>query len=262
MYAPIVSVVMSAYNEEAAIACAIQSILYQNLTNFELILIDDSSTDTTLSIMEKYGRKDERIIILKNSSNIGLPASLNKGIAKSTSEFIARMDADDYSYPDRLHLQYQFLQKFPEISVVGSNAIIINEAGAELSKTKMPLTHSIMAQHIIRKCPLIHPSVMYRKSFILSMHGYDEKLKKKQDYDLWMRGCKLFKYANIEKPLIKYRVQNYKSIKTDLYGIYVRLLNALRQKKIITGIYWALVTFTICQMRRVGYISKSQRKPY
>ena len=256
---PKISVVMAAYNEEQTIRSAITSILEQTFADWELIIVDDTSTDSTSTIVKEFQEKDQRIRLLVNQSNLGLAASLNRGIAIARGKYIARMDADDTSYPDRLHLQKEFLETNQEIAVVGGNADLADELDNVIRSTKMPRTPEEINRLIVKMCPLIHPSVMYRLDFIQKMGGYDERLRRKQDYDLWLRGIRTHNYANVGDTIIRYRFQTSKPLATDLYGFYVRLMNAHRRRDYLGGVFWAFVVLGVNVMRKFGYRQRMHR---
>jgi len=258
---PLISVVMSSFNDEDTITAAINSILSQTENRFEFLIIDDNSNDNSYEILLKFARSDQRIVLLPRfSSNVGLAKCLNFAISKCNTQFIARMDADDISHPKRLHEEFNFLKSHPEIDVVGSNAILIDKQGSSIGVTNLPTTHSDIEKSIFRQCPFVHPSVMFRLSFIENAGFYDPSLKKKQDYDLWFRTYKFSKFANIAKPLLDYRVKKYKPLKTDLYGFYIRALNSYRQKMIVKGIFWAVVILSLNLLKRFGYKARSISK--
>ncbi|MCA9399253.1 MAG: glycosyltransferase family 2 protein, partial [Candidatus Omnitrophica bacterium] len=127
---PKISVVMTVYNAARYVRAAIDSILIQTFTEFEFIIVDNCSSDRTVEIIESYG--DKRIILIKNNENVGQTKALNIGLQESMGNYIARMDADDVCVPERLQLQYDFLEEHPEIAVVGSSWIYINDEGREL----------------------------------------------------------------------------------------------------------------------------------
>ena len=257
--APVVSIVMAAHNEDICISVAIQSIIDQTFGNWEFIIVDDCSSDRTDEIVREFQKNDGRIKLIANNVNIGLAASLNRGIASAKGKYIARMDADDVSYPDRLRLQKVFLDNNSDVSVVGGNADLIYENGNRIRSTSMPESHDSIKNVIVRMNPMIHPSVMYRRTFIERMGGYDERLRRKQDYDLWLRGIKSHVYANINDVIIRYRVQPSKPISTDLYGFYVRVLNAHRRKNYLIAVPWAVVILGMNIMRKFGYKQRMHR---
>ena len=135
---PLVSVIMSVYNGEKYLSKAIESILNQSYRNFEFIIVDDASTDSSLEIINEYLKIDNRIIILSNNVNIGLGSSLNKAIQFSSGEFIARMDSDDISIPDRLEKQINYLLEHKNIHILGGDQIIIDERGVVISSLIYP----------------------------------------------------------------------------------------------------------------------------
>ena len=125
MVQPSITVLMPVYNAERFLSEAIDSILHQTLTNFEFLIIDDGSTDNSLKIINSY--RDQRIILVRNGTNLGITASLNKGIELAKGHLIARMDADDISYPDRLQKQYDYLNQHPDCAMVSTLARVITE---------------------------------------------------------------------------------------------------------------------------------------
>lgn len=256
---PAISIVMASCNDERFIRSAVQSIIDQSFQDWELIIVDDGSSDGTVGVINELKRNEQRIKLLINERNMGLAASLNKGIAISRGVFIARMDADDVSYPDRLRLQNDFLVKNQKIAVVGGNADLSDESDNVIRSTTLPTSPEEIGRVISKMCPLIHPAVMYRREFIQEMDGYDESLRKKQDYDLWLRGSKTYDYANISDVVIRYRVQKSKPLITDLYGFYVRVINAHRRRDYLRGVFWAFVVLGVNLMRKLGYKQRMHR---
>ena len=136
MSAPKISVIMPTYNSESFLRESIDSILNQTFKDFELIVIDDCSTDSSLKIIKEYKRKDNRIFFLKNDKNLGHNKTRNKGLKIAKGKYIAILDSDDISLEKRLEIQYAYLEKNPHIFLVGSSAIYIDENGKEQSNTK------------------------------------------------------------------------------------------------------------------------------
>ncbi len=201
---PSISVIMATHSGGPHLPDAINSILNQTFTDFEFIIINDAAKPETAALLSSY--KDPRIKILVNSENLGLTKSLNKGLAAAQGEYIARMDADDVSLPERLGVQKKFLDEHPEIAVVGSATIIIDDNNKE-SGSKKPVTDpDLLKFYILLKNQITHSSVLFRKKVILENGGYDESVKYAQDYDLWSRLLhKKIMLSNIEQPLLKYR---------------------------------------------------------
>lgn len=221
-----VSIIMSTYNVEGYIIDCLESILKQTYNNFEVLIVDDNSSDSTVKTIESVIQKDARVKIINvNSINQGLTKNLNKLIQNSTGEYIARMDADDICEPNRLEEQVKFLEENKEISVVGSIAYQINDEGHKKEDyRKVPLTHEEITKTILTVNPMIHPSTMFRKEKILNIGGYNEDYRTAQDYELWFRCiANNLKLANINKPLLQYRVaDNHASKRSFSY----RMLDA------------------------------------
>ncbi len=202
---PKVSVIMSVYNTKKEYLCkAIESILNQTFKDFEFIIVNDASTDETSKILEIY--KDKRIIRVDNDSNLGLTVSLNKALKIANGEYIVRMDADDISHIDRIKMQYEYMEKNKSIVVLGTYA---KQLGTE--RILMPIKcmdhEHRRVKMIFRNSGVIHPTAMIRKSFLEKYNlCYDENIKKGQDYALWAEVVKYGKIANIETPLLEYRV--------------------------------------------------------
>lgn len=204
-----ISVIMSVYNAEKYLVKAIKSTLTQSLGDFEFIIIDDNSQDKSADIISEFAQKDQRIKYIKNKENRGLTYSLNKALGLTQGNYIARMDADDISHPNRLERQYGYLQNNQEISLVGTTAYNIDENGEVISERNVPLTYENIKEKIKMVNPIIHPSVMFKKEDILAIGGYNEKFKKVQDYELWFRIiANGLKVENLEDRLLYYRVNN------------------------------------------------------
>lgn len=200
---------MGAYNAEKYINEAIESILKQTFKNFEFIIIDDCSNDDTLNLIKNYAHQDNRINLIQNKVNKGLTKSLNIGIEHAKGKYIARMDADDISHPERLKTQYNFLEKNEEIILVGTSGFTINENGDIIEERDVPLTHKEIEKVIMVVNPMIHSSVMFRKEKIRYIGGYNEDFKKVQDYELWFRSIyNEYRMANLSDRLIYYRTNN------------------------------------------------------
>ena len=213
-----ISVIMGVYNSKEYLREAIESILNQTFKNFEFIIIDDGSNDGSSKILKSYDEKDPRIKIINNKNNIGLTASLNKGLKTAQYDFIARMDADDISKNDRLQKQYNFLKANKDVSVIGTSAIDIDKEGKIINHRKVPLTYDKIKKTIRTVNPIIHSSVMFRKKDILKIGGYNEKYRKVQDYELWFRCISNdIKLNNLEEELILYRRDNKYYKRKSLY---------------------------------------------
>ncbi len=198
-----ITVLMPAYNAQNYIGEAIHSVLQQTYTHFELLIINDGSTDGTKNIINSFD--DERIVLI-NKNHEGVSAALNYGLMHAKGKYIARFDADDVCVSDRLQNQIVFLESHPEYVLTGSDAEYMLENGEFLFSFKC-IAHEY--DEIFRKlyfyCPFIHSSVMYRKDTVIEAGGYSEHAHHFEDYFLWTQLAKKGKLHNIPKPLIKVR---------------------------------------------------------
>ncbi|MFO0478817.1 MAG: glycosyltransferase family 2 protein [Bacteroidota bacterium] len=200
---PMVSVVMSVYNGDAYLKEAINSILNQTFTNFEFIIINDGSNDTSLSIIKSYS--DKRIVLIDNIENKGLIYSLNKGFKIAKGKYIARMDADDISLPNRLFEQFNFLENHKEVGVVGCNYIQFNKH--QEHEFHITNSHDEILGFMLFNASVIHPSLMMRK-LVLDAQPllFNLMYKHAEDYELWSRLIFATSFSNVKKTLFKYRL--------------------------------------------------------
>lgn len=201
---PLVSVLLPVHNAERTIYETIQSLLYQTYTNFELIIIDDGSTDKTKDIIKRA--KDHRIKLIINKTRKRISTSLNQGLKSARGVYIARMDADDIASNNRFQVQVEFLERHPKVMLVGSWAEIVDFRGKKIGIKKFPVTYKRIREVILRYNPFIHPTVMLRRSVISNLGKYNESLNGAEDYDLFLRIAAKHECLNIGQPLLKYRV--------------------------------------------------------
>lgn len=204
---PIVSVLMSVYNSEPYLAQAVESILYQTLPDFEFIIIDDGSTDRSLSILQNYAAQDQRIRLISRE-NRGLTRTLNEMLNLAQGEFIARMDADDISFPERFAYQVEFLQRHPDVVCVGGAHELIDAQGRSLFFSFVPSQNEDIQQSLLGgTSQLCHPCVMMRREAVVKVGGYDETFKTSQDLDLFLKLGEVGELANINDTfLIRFRM--------------------------------------------------------
>ena len=201
---PMITVLMPAYNAEHYIAEAIASVLQQTYANFELIIVNDGSTDGTRNVIRTF--KDARIKLIEQT-NKGVAAALNTGLEYARAPYIARFDADDVCYPERLEKQLGFLQNNPEYILVGSDAEYITENGDFLFNFKcIAHTHEEIIDKLYFYCPFLHPTVMYKKEAVRDAGGYPQHAHNFEDYLLWTNIARQGKLYNMPQPLIKYRL--------------------------------------------------------
>ncbi|RMF92800.1 MAG: glycosyltransferase [Candidatus Schekmanbacteria bacterium] len=199
-----ISVIMAVYNAERFLAEAIESILNQTFRDFEFIIVNDGSSDNSEKIIESYD--DSRIKLMTFKNNRGLSFALNRGIEKSSGEYIARMDADDISMPDRFEKQIKHLIDNPEIDILGSAVVEIDEVGKFLAIRKLPLKDYEIKKELIRSNPFFHSTIMMKRSAFEKAGYYDESIRQTvEDWDLWFRMSTKCKMENLEEPLVKRR---------------------------------------------------------
>ena len=202
---PAVSVVMAVYNSERYLSEAVRSILGQTLGDFELIALDDGSTDGSLKILNDFARQDPRVRVVTRP-NKGLTATLNEGIALARGEFIARMDGDDVAYPDRFARQVEFLRARPDVVCAGGSFELIDGKGRLLTRLDPPaddadIQKSCLAGHTA----VCHPAAMMRADAARKVGGYDTYFKTTQDLDMWLRLGEVGRLANLPDVLLQFR---------------------------------------------------------
>lgn len=200
------SVVMPCYNCEKTLIQSIDSILWQTYEGFELICVDDGSTDKTYQILVKYQTRDDRIQVLKQE-HCGIVRALNWGISNASTDLIARMDSDDIAFPARFEKQIAFINEHPEIDVVGSQARCFKNQNEVIRDTTLPILHNDIAEYMKSNNPMAHPTTMYRKE-IWERVGYKGD-GRAEDYRFW---CEIIlaggKLANMNEVLLFFRVKD------------------------------------------------------
>lgn len=205
---PLVSVILPAFNAGDFLAKAIESILSQTYQNFELLIVDDGSTDNSWEILkfyqENYPQKIKTYHFLKNK---GESEAANFAFSKTRGEFVARMDADDISYPQRLEKQVKHLLKNPQVIVLGSQAEVINENGELIGKKTFPKNHKQIYKQFTIFHPMLHPSCMFRRSLLpIKNYLYENKFEPNDEYYTFFKLLNYGKFANLPEILMKYRI--------------------------------------------------------
>jgi glycosyltransferase involved in cell wall biosynthesis len=200
---PCVSVVMAVYNGEQYLHEAVESILHQTFSNFEFIIVDDGSTDESPETLARYAACDSRIILVSNKENMGLARSLNKGLKLTHGKYIARMDVDDISLPDRLARQVEFMEAHSHIGICGT---WMQTFGQERYDWRPPQDDAEIRSHLFFDSVLAHPSVMMRREVMVAHQlRYNAEYKASQDYALWAEAAEFTSFANLPKVLLRYR---------------------------------------------------------
>lgn len=211
-----VSVILPVYNSEKYIKDAVESILNQSYKDFELLAIyDNGTTDNSPKLLNEYSKVDSRVLPINIGSKRGIVNALNHGIKISKGKYIARMDADDISFKERIEKQVEFLDKYIDVDVVGTSIEIFGEIADEsriyseewFNKQFDFNSFEETEKVFLRGCAIAHPTAMFRRDKILKVGCYREEYKEAEDYDLWMRIIKSGgKIAKIEDRLLRYRM--------------------------------------------------------
>ena len=204
MKKPEVTVLMPVYNGEPYLKAAIESVLAQTYRDFELLIINDASTDASAQTIA--GFSDPRIRLLANPKNLNLIGTLNRGLNEAAGRYIARMDQDDISEPERLEAQVAFFKSNPGHVLLGTEAQIISPADAFVGYEPAYLDDATLRLALTAGNAFVHGSVMFKKETALEIGGYNPEAYLMEDYNLWLRLSKAGKVANLPRPLYRWRV--------------------------------------------------------
>ena len=204
---PKVSVLVPVYNAERYLTAALESVLNQTFGDFELIVVNDGSVDASLDILREFEASDSRVRVISRP-NTGYVIALNEMIDASRGIYLARMDSDDISMPDRFDKQVRYLDEHPECVAVGSNALVIDADGDPLTTWRFEQTsEDLDGLHIKGIGPrLVHPVAMLRSDAMRQLGGYRVEMETAEDMDLWLRLAEIGEIANLDDTLIRYRV--------------------------------------------------------
>ena len=206
---PLISVIMPVYNGEKYLNKAVESILGQTFTDFELIVVDDGSTDGSAAILESFCQNDTRVIVQKHSQNKGIPAALNAGLALARGRYIARMDADDICLPERFEKQAAFLEKHPEIDVLGSAVQLINGRGQNIGMLSVPLEDLAIRWTGLFSASFLHPTVMLRHSVLIEHNiQYTASRDQAEDFAFFTQLLEHARGANFSETILLYRIHS------------------------------------------------------
>ena len=204
---PQLSVVMPVFNAARYLSDAVESILSQTFSDFEFLIFDDGSTDQSLEILYRYAAIDERLRIVQGQHK-GYAHWLNQGIRTARGEFVARMDADDISLPERLLEQVEYMQDHPECVAVGCDVLVIDENGQDLGVDQHESCPELMEKLLLNGTHgvIAHPTSLMRRRAVLEVGLYREEYECIEDFDLWMRLSEIGKLGNVCRSLFKYRI--------------------------------------------------------
>jgi len=247
----LISIIMPVYNASEYLSKAVQSILWQAHTNWELICVNDGSTDNSLTILKAFAKKDNRIRIFSNRGNKGIGYSLNKALKAARGKFIARMDADDISLPDRFTKQLAFLAKNSQIVACGGQEAIIDPSDNILAYKKFPTDPDVLYKMIMKVVPLQHSILMVRAG-VFKNYKYLENLSTAEDVDMSFYLLSRGKISNVDSVIYQYRKvslsNGYHDVKKTFFITFLTRLNAIfkyHYKPSLMGILISLFEFMI-----------------
>jgi len=229
---PAVSVLMPAYNDGQFIRQAIESVLAQTFADFEFVIVDDGSTDSTPEILEEFAARDARVRVLANPRNAGIVVALNRGLDACRGRYVARMDADDVALPDRLALQAARMDSSPDVVALGGALEYMDAAGADLGLRRA----CGVGRSVLEANPLLHPTVMIRREALEAGRlRYQPRYRYAEDYFLWLELSRVGRLDALDEVVLKYRLS----------------AGASRMKH-LKGMLWATVRTKLAGIFRLG----------
>ena len=240
---PAISVLMSVYNGEKFLREAVDSILAQTFNDFEFVIVNDGSKDSSGDILSSYDDPRLKFLAIENR---GLAAALNYGLEHCQADLVVRMDADDVAYPDRIEASLADWKNANRPDVFGSGADYINENGEHLWSIQMHLDDTTIKTALRApdgRLSMLHPTVLFRKAAVLSCGGYDPYFKNCQDSDLWLRMTDRYTFGNSPRRLLKYRFQTQSTTATSIragtgelnFGSWMKLVSHQKKRLIDAG---------------------------
>lgn len=227
MSTPSITVLLPVYNSERTLEETLSSLWAQTCTDFEVLVVDDGSTDATPEILEACG--DSRLRVLRNPERLKLSGALNRGILEAKGDYIARMDADDRALPHRLAVQKAFLDEHPDLAVCGTAT---RHFGAVKSKTeRYPDSAEAIRAFTLFNCPFAHPTVMFRRSVFQEADlAYDGSYYPTEDFELWTRVVHRFPCANLSEVTLEYRVHDQSMTGADWENMDAQAQRLIREQ--------------------------------
>ena len=245
-----ISIILSTYNNEKTIFHTIRSILYQSYQNFELIIINDFSTDKTKKIIQSFN--DSRIVYFENDKNIGRTLSRNKGIKKAKGKFIAIIDGDDIAVPKRLEVKLNYLMNNPSIDLVASNVIFFTEDKVIGISNFKPRRLSKI-NFYLSPLQMPHSTWMARAKFFKNFY-YDPRADLIEDQDLLLRAHHKCQYALLKEPLVFYRMPIEINTKYKLKQVFVLFLSRIRHMRYHKLFYYFPIIFFVFIVSSISYL--------
>lgn len=260
---PKLSIILPAYNAEKYIAETIESVLNQEYTDFELLILDDGSKDKTAEIIKTFD--DTRIRYIKNEKNLGLIQTLNKGISLAKGMYIGRIDADDVWYnTKKISLQMAYFDTHPDTVLVGTSAIAIDQDGNTLFDMHYPSGEAYIKSHFLSGNPFIHPSVIFLKEAAVRAGGFLAEDLHAEDYSLWLRLGAMGHIDNIDAPLMKYRIHSTGISQSNALVQTKQSLKITKPFRYAFGGYWKgrikwYTKLLILQLKGLSLLNKVKR---
>jgi glycosyltransferase involved in cell wall biosynthesis len=222
-----ISILMPVYNAARYLPAAVESVLAQSYRDFELVAVDDGSTDGSHEILRRYARRDRRIRVISRP-NTGIVGALNDAASVATGQLLARLDADDIAAPERLERQNAYMSGNPDCVALGSSAWIIDSDGAVVDLIAPPGGHAEIEGELMKGNggAILHPAAMFRRDAFERIGGYDPAFRAAEDVDLYFRLIPEGRLANLPEPLIRYR-QHTKSINFTIRAEQKRILSRI-----------------------------------
>lgn len=246
---PSVSVLLAVHNGEEYLSEALDSLLAQTFKDFELVVVDDASTDGTGAVLEAYAARDPRLVVVRNEENLRLASSLNRGLDRCRAPLVARADADDVYASERLSRQVRFMEAHPEVGVLGCGYHRVGPDGSRQGTVAPPADHAPIRARQLFMNSFLHPGVVFRTGVVRAVGGYDSAFWTAQDSDLWARLRDQTRFANLPEPLVSYRVHEASIVKTRgdagqrlSLSVPQRLLSATLGRDLDADETWAVVT--------------------
>ena len=202
---PRISILMPVWNGEKFLAAAVDSVLAQTFTDFELLVIDDGSTDRTPEILRAC--PDPRLRVLR-LDHAGIVVALNHGLAEAKADWIARLDADDLSEPRRLEIQWQAVNRHPQAVLCHSAVTFFGDVGVTPGAARLPRSRSFMALRLCYQCPIVHSTVVFKKELALAVGGYLPDERHAEDFSLWGRLLAQGEFVALPEKLVRFRVHD------------------------------------------------------
>ena len=199
------SVLLPVYNAGPPLRVAMESILRQDEPDFEVIAIDDHSSDDSAQVIREYMKQDPRVRGIFHEQNMGLANTLNQGLEQARTDLVVRMDQDDEALPHRIRTLVAYMRSHPDVVVAGSYVYHMGRTPQHDRLVKLPTEHEDIVNALPSANCMYHPSVILRREEILKLGGYRPAFKNAEDYDLWLRVARAYRLANIPIPLLRYR---------------------------------------------------------